>query len=75
MYEGDPLALLLLTAAPHRLCGPCLATRARLPAADAWLAITLLAETTRFNARIGLCYLCTEECVTFGVAEPMQRAA
>ena len=74
-YEGDPLALVLLTAAPHRMCGPCLATRARLEMDDAWMAVTLLAETMRFNARVGLCYVCTDECVTFGASESGRRNA
>jgi hypothetical protein len=74
-YDRDVLALVLVTAAPHRVCGPCLAERARLPVADAWLLVTSLAETARFNARIGLCCVCTEECVTFGAVDRGRRAA
>jgi hypothetical protein len=74
-YDGDVLALVLLTAAPLRVCPSCLAKRAALDAATARNEIGLLAETCRFGARVGLCCVCAEERVTLGVADPTDIAA
>ncbi|MBM4443394.1 MAG: hypothetical protein FJ027_23545 [Candidatus Rokubacteria bacterium] len=74
-YDGDVLALVLLTAAPHRVCPPCLAARARLSAQRARTRIALLAESHRFGLRRGLCCICANERMTLGVAETNDIAA
>jgi hypothetical protein len=74
-YDGDIMALVLLTAAPHRVCPACLAKRARLGGKAARDRIGLLAESNRFGVRPGLCCVCTNECLTLGVAEHPEAAA
>ena len=68
-YDGDVLALVLLTAAPHRVCVTCLAERAHLEGKEAHDRVALLAETERFGMRPGLCCICTSERMTLGVAD------
>jgi len=68
-HEGDVLALVLLTAAPHRVCPSCLALRAGLRGKTARNRVGLLAESRRFGVRVGLCCICAEERLTLGVAE------
>ena len=68
-YDGDVLALVLLTAAPHRVCPTCLIKRGRLRGRSARNRIALLAESMRFGVRPGLCCVCANECLTLGVAE------
>ena len=68
-YDGDVLALILLTAAPHRVCPTCLVKRGRLHGKTARNRIGLLAESKRFGVRPGLCCVCTNECLTLGVSE------
>ena len=68
-YEGDPLALILLTASPHRICPRCLADRTRIEdPVEAHARIALLAEGDRFNVRPDLCVICADEGPTLGVA-------
>ena len=74
-YEGDVLAMVLLTAAPHRVCPPCLVKRARLRGKAARDRLGVLAESRRFGVRLGLCCICAKECVTLGVANDHDIAA
>ena len=71
MMVHDPdnvLEVILLTAAPERVCVRCLAARARLRGKRARNRIGALAESVRFNAGIGLCCLCVRQRLTLGVA-------
>jgi hypothetical protein len=68
-YEGDVLAMVLLTAAPHRVCPVCLAKRGKIRGKAARTRLALLAESEQFGLRTGLCCICANECVTFGVVD------
>ncbi len=68
-YDGDVLALFVRTAAPHRVCAPCLAERMKLDGEEARERVALLAESRGFGVRPGLCCVCAEERLTVGIAE------
>ena len=63
------LMLMLLSAAPRRVCPMCFMERANLNSGECRSQLRPLADSLEFGLRFGVCCVCGEERITLGIAQ------